>query len=192
MTGAASLGSSCSSTSPTWLEGIRQREPAAWKRLTDLYGPLIYQWAQRAGLRGADAADVLQDVFLAVATSIDAFTQSGQGTFRGWLWTITRSKVCDCFRRRRAGDRGIGGSEAQWRLAELPEPWSDDTNDATRSEAQQLFQRALELIRAEFEPRTWAAFWRSVVDGEPTSAIAADLTEYWVLGSGYRVLSTEY
>jgi RNA polymerase sigma-70 factor (ECF subfamily) len=157
------------------LEGVRRREPAAWHRLTELYGPLVYQWARRAGLSGADASDVLQDVFLSVTMSIDAFVPSRQGTFRGWLWTITRHKIYDHHRRRRAGDRAVGGSEAQWRLAELPEPWSDDTNPATRSESQQLFRRALELIRGEFEPRTWTAFWRAVVDGEETATIAADL-----------------
>ena len=35
--------------------------------------------------------------------------------------------------------------------------------------------RALELIRAEFEERTWQAFWRSAVEQQSTAEIAADL-----------------
>jgi RNA polymerase sigma-70 factor (ECF subfamily) len=35
--------------------------------------------------------------------------------------------------------------------------------------------RALELIRAEFEPKTLTAFWRVTVDGEATADVARDL-----------------
>jgi len=39
----------------------------------------------------------------------------------------------------------------------------------------QLRLRALELIRAEFEDRTWQAFWRVTVDGQPTKDVAQEL-----------------
>ena len=32
---------------------------------------------------------------------------------------------------------------------------------------QQLRLRAVELVRGEFEERTWQAFWRVAVDGRP-------------------------
>ena len=35
--------------------------------------------------------------------------------------------------------------------------------------------RALDLVRAEFEGRTWQMFWRSAVDGHAVAAIARDL-----------------
>jgi DNA-directed RNA polymerase specialized sigma24 family protein len=42
----------------------------------------------------ADAADVSQDVFAAVARHIADFRRERPGdSFRGWLWTITRNKV---------------------------------------------------------------------------------------------------
>jgi RNA polymerase sigma-70 factor (ECF subfamily) len=172
---ASSDSSSQGSTSPTWLEQIRDRNPDAWRRLTDLYGPLVYEWARRAGVDAADSADILQEVFLAVALSVESFTPSERGTFRGWLYTITRHKVLDHFRRRRRRDVAAGGTAAQLHLAELPAQWSDESNDATKSESRQLFRRALERIRSEFERRTWAAFWQTVVDGQDTRTVAAEL-----------------
>jgi RNA polymerase sigma-70 factor (ECF subfamily) len=38
-----------------------------------------------------------------------------------------------------------------------------------------LYRRALDLIRGEFEERTWQAFWLTAVEGWDTSAVAAEL-----------------
>ena len=38
-----------------------------------------------------------------------------------------------------------------------------------------MVRRALELIRLEFEPATWQAFWRVQVDDQPVAAVAAAL-----------------
>jgi RNA polymerase sigma-70 factor (ECF subfamily) len=38
-----------------------------------------------------------------------------------------------------------------------------------------LFRRGLELIRRDFEDRTWQAFWRTAVDGRATADVAAEL-----------------
>ena len=42
--------------------------------------------------------------------------------------------------------------------------------------AYRLFARAIALIRGEFEERTWAAFWRTVVEGQPAKDVGADLS----------------
>jgi RNA polymerase sigma-70 factor (ECF subfamily) len=54
----------------------------------------------------------------------------------------------------------------------VPDPTSADEEEA---EAGLVYRRAVELIRSEFEPRTWDAFWRSVIDGRPTDEVAAAL-----------------
>jgi RNA polymerase sigma-70 factor, ECF subfamily len=38
-----------------------------------------------------------------------------------------------------------------------------------------LFHRALDMIRAEFEPRTWQAFWQTTIDDRAPKDVAADL-----------------
>jgi RNA polymerase sigma-70 factor (ECF subfamily) len=39
----------------------------------------------------------------------------------------------------------------------------------------QVVLRGLQGIRAEFEDRTWLAFWRVVVDGQPAPDVAQEL-----------------
>jgi RNA polymerase sigma-70 factor (ECF subfamily) len=158
------------STSSGLVEGVRRRDPEAWRRLAHLYGPLVYRWCRRAGLAERDAEDVLQKVFLTVALRIGDFHHGGPGdTFRGWLWTITRNKVGDWFRRS-GHERAAGGAAGQALLAELPAP-----PGAEPPEEGALYHRALALIRTEFTEPTWQAFWRVVVEGQNPADVAADL-----------------
>ena len=39
-----------------------------------------------------------------------------------------------------------------------------------------MSRQGLELIRAEFEERTWQAFWRTAVDDVPPKDVAAELS----------------
>ena len=129
------------------------------------------------GLRGEDAADVFQEVFVAVHRAIHRFEPAaGNGTFRGWLWTITRNKVQDHWRKNAHRELGAGGTTAHVQLASLIDPFENDSQEPSdRAETTSLFHRALKLIESEFELRTWQAFWRSVVDHEETSRIAHEL-----------------
>src|SRR5262249_2315434 len=89
-------GGDASQTSLTVLARVRAHDETAWGRLVSLYGPLVYGWCLRAGLQAADAADVGQEVFAAVARNIPSFRRDRPGdSFRGWLYVITRSKISD-------------------------------------------------------------------------------------------------
>ncbi|MGB7343365.1 MAG: sigma-70 family RNA polymerase sigma factor [Pirellulaceae bacterium] len=168
-------------TSPSLILRIQCHDQDAWQQLTQLYGPLVFHWCKRLGLQGEDAADVFQDVFLSVSQSIGKFKPDTSrsrslGSFRGWLWTITRNKALDRFRHGKGRAVAEGGTLAQWKLAELPDPFTDESAEPSdRSATTSLMQRGLKLIEAEFERKTWQAFWRSAVDEQPTSVIAEDL-----------------
>lgn len=137
-----------------------------------LYSPLIYSWCQRSGLNNEDAADVLQDVWSAVTAHVGRFQRTkNSGTFRGWLWTITRNKLHDFYRAGAGKAAGVGGSTALQHLATIPESEPDTDGD----EAGSLMHRALEMIRRDFEPRTWSAFWRTAVEGWPAADVGAEL-----------------
>src|SRR5581483_11963710 len=60
-------------TSLSLLARVRGREADAWYRFVHLYSPLVYRWCRQAGLQQADAADVGQEVFRAVAQRIGEF-----------------------------------------------------------------------------------------------------------------------
>jgi RNA polymerase sigma-70 factor (ECF subfamily) len=71
------------STSLDLLERVKARDGEAWRRFVYLYGPWVYAWCRRSGLQRADAKDVAQEVFCAVATSLAAFrTIEGKSSFR--------------------------------------------------------------------------------------------------------------
>jgi RNA polymerase sigma-70 factor, ECF subfamily len=177
--GATVASGESHATSLSLLERARAQEPDAWQRLLELYGPLVIHWCGRSGLRGEDARDVTQDVFRAVAAHLGQFRRLRAGdTFRGWLWTITKNKLRDHFRREKVRPETIGGSEAQRFFAERPDPEldGDPPNDsASVTEERSVCHRALAQIRDEFEERTWQAFWRATVDGHDTTDIATDL-----------------
>lgn len=172
----ASSRPSLDGTSSDLLSRVRSRDTAAWERLTDLYGPLVYYWCRRSGLQDADTADVVQNVFMAVATGIEGYHERAGATFRGWLWTVTQSKIHNFFRRRRAEGPPEGGTDAQERLAELVDYQPNEQDDSDdQAETSALLHRTLSLIREEFEPATWTAFWRTTVDGQRPVDVAPEL-----------------
>ena len=79
--------------------------------------------------------------------------------------------------RARAGQaEAMGGTKALLRLAEIPEQESESlSGDGDRQALGSLMDRALQVVRAEFEDCTWKAFWRVTVEGCDTAAVAADL-----------------
>src|ERR1700757_1787963 len=89
-------------TPPTLLQRLRAaHDDDAWQRLVQLYTPLLFYWARRCGETEHDAADLVQEVFVALIQTLPSFTYDRQGgKFRGWLRTLMLNKLRD--RKRRA------------------------------------------------------------------------------------------
>ena len=170
-------GRSSTGTSRTLLERIKSNDPAAWDRLVTLYGPLVFHWCRKLHLQEQDIGDVFQEVFQAVAAHVAVFRKEAPAdTFRGWLRTITRSKIHDHFRRQRREPSAVGGTDMQMRLAEVPAVESPAECAPIDNAAERtLFAVGLDFIRHEFEERTWQAFWQTAVQGRAASDVAADL-----------------
>lgn len=150
---------------------LKARESEAWDRFARIYGPSVYGWARAAGLQDDDAADVGQEVFKAVAVHVDEFRHDRPGdTLRGWIWTITRNKIREHFRRRSRSPESKFGDEGLADVAFVPEQPPD-----VDVESAGLAQRALDLIRTDFEPKTWQAFWRTAVEGQRPIDVAREV-----------------
>jgi RNA polymerase sigma-70 factor, ECF subfamily len=150
---------------------VRDRDAEAWRRLVELYSPLVYMWCRQAGLQAHDAADVLQEVFRAVAAGIIGFRRvRPQDTFRGWLRVITRNKLRDHCHREAAEPDAVGGTDFQMRMLEIPAEQSESASQAAPLGV--LFDEALETLRNEFEDRTWRAFVLSAIEERPTAEVA--------------------
>lgn len=159
-------------TSLSLLGRVRLRDESSWTRLLALYGPLVEYWCRRGGVE-ADIDDLVQEVFVAVSQDLERFEYRGPRSFRAWLRGITRHKLLDYYRKAQRQAPAEGGSTALLRLQEIPDPQPGSSDDA--DEVSGLYRRALELIRSEFEERTWQAFWLSAVEGRDTAAVAAEL-----------------
>jgi RNA polymerase sigma-70 factor (ECF subfamily) len=150
---------------------------AAWQQFVELYGTLVYGFGRRHGLQDADAADLTQDVFLAVAQTAGRWHYDPrQGSFRGWLYGLTRNKLAKFLQRRRSQPVGSGDSNAHQRLAEQPSPGPDPEVVWEQEFRQQLFRLAAASIQDHFAPSTWQAFWQTAVEGRGAAAVAAQLS----------------
>src|SRR5881275_2606711 len=81
----------------------------AWREFVKLYAPVVYGFARKRGLQDADASDLMQEVLRSVAGAVGRLDYDpGRGTFRGWLFTVTRNKLYSYLNGRRRHERGSG------------------------------------------------------------------------------------
>ena len=164
-------------TSASLIIGARKLDKSAWERLSRLYTPLVWQWTRKAQLQDYDAADVVQEVFHAVAKSISKF-ESGEDLppFRAWLWGITRHKILDHFRRVTKQPNADGGTNAHLRFMQLPEEEIEEGSDSNAfTDKDSLAYRALQLMKTDFKEKTWQAFWRVTIEEQSPADVAKDL-----------------
>jgi RNA polymerase sigma-70 factor (ECF subfamily) len=169
-------------TSQSLLVRVKKQDEEAWKRLIYIFSPLVYHVCKRWHVSGPDAEDVLQEVFQAVAVDIHHYQSERDGaraSFRSWLSGIIQHKLSDWRRRQNRHVPAEGGSGAYARLQEWPEPELSEPDVALPADdltaTNGVCQRALHMLRDEFESQTWQAFWRTAVDGQTAVAVAAEL-----------------
>jgi RNA polymerase sigma-70 factor (ECF subfamily) len=100
---------------------------------------------------------------------------------------ITRNKLHDHFRAQAGKAEAAGGTEAREHLENVAE---SEPRDESGVADQGLLHRTLELIREEFEERTWRAFWRMTVDNRSATEVGQELglTANAVHQAKFRVL----
>ncbi|MFO0804394.1 MAG: sigma-70 family RNA polymerase sigma factor [Gemmataceae bacterium] len=153
------------------------RDADAWREFFDLYGPVVYRFARNRGLQDADAADLMQDVLRSVARNAAKMEYDPKrGTFRGWLYTVTRNKIYNFLNGQRIRPKASGDDDARERLESLPAREEDGPDaDWEREYQKRLTDRAMELVKSEFQFATWQAFWGTAVDGKPAGEVGAAL-----------------
>jgi RNA polymerase sigma factor (sigma-70 family) len=163
-------------TRPSLLVRIRDaRDREAWGQFVEVYAPLVYDMARRRGLQDADAADLTQDVLRSVAGAIGRLDYDPRrGTFRSWLFTVTRNALNTFFEAQQRLTRGSGDSAVQDWLANQPDP-ADESAVWDREYERRLLDVAAEQVRLEFENSTWQAFWHTAVEGQPAREAAEGL-----------------
>jgi RNA polymerase sigma-70 factor (ECF subfamily) len=172
------------STSSSLLLRLRRpEEHAAWSRFIDLYTPLLYSWACRMGLPAQDAADLVQDVFVALVQKMPQFTYDPSKSFRAWLRTVAENRWRDALRKRAPVKTDDAALDEAAVSGEIDALWEAEYRES-------LFGRAIQIMRGDFEEKTWKACWALVVEGKSGAETAAELgmTLYGVYAAKARVL----
>jgi RNA polymerase sigma-70 factor (ECF subfamily) len=146
-----------------------------WRRLLDLYQPLLRAWMARAGVAASDADDLVQEVLLVVFREVGGFEHRGKGAFRSWLRTILANRVRDYFRGQKYRPTATGDSDFLRRLDELESPDSALSRLWDREHDQHVAESLMQRVQGDFEPATWQAFRRHVLEGEPAAQVAEAL-----------------
>jgi RNA polymerase sigma-70 factor (ECF subfamily) len=179
------------STSSGLLRGLKAHDEQAWQRLLDLYASSVYSWCRSGGIPARDAAEILSDVLCAVFRGIGTFRRDQPGqTFRGWLRTVTKSKIADYWANRKGESQPVGGTPWVGVLGGIPAEDSDTSASAPPNPWVKLVHAALAKIQGEFEDRTWAAFRMTTFEDRSAKEVAdaLDTTPGAVRQAKYKVL----
>ena len=179
------------STSVSMLMRAIDQDAEAWNRILSLYGPLVYQWARKV-LQANDASDIVQEVFLKVNKKLSDFDHASErSSFRGWLRTITRNTALDLVRRQKREGVPKGGSDAHVELQQMVDNIGAVFDDETDKESELLglLRRAMEVVKGDFKPKVWTAFYETVIKGRDTKEVADELgvSTGYVRNARYRV-----
>src|ERR1700678_2055852 len=130
-------------------------DAGAWQEFVHLYAPVIYGFARKRGLQDADAADLMQEVLRSVSIAAHRLEYDpARGTFRGWLFTVTRNKVFNFLDSRSRRVHGTGDSRMQQRLEQHAEAAADLSADWEADYQRAMAAQAMERVKGEFQAAT--------------------------------------
>jgi RNA polymerase sigma-70 factor (ECF subfamily) len=151
-------------------------DAGAWRRLVELYQPLIHGWLRRAQVPPQDADDLTQEVLALLVQEIPHFVHNGQtGAFRHWLKNITVNRMRAFWRAGRCRPLATGDSDFLRTLEQLEDADGEMSRSWDREHDDHVLRRLLELMASEFEPTTLQAFRRVALDGASAEEVATEL-----------------
>lgn len=158
------------------LDRLRERpDQVSWRRLVDLYTPLICTTLSRYGVADDDAEDLLQEVLGVMVREVPAFEHNGRpGAFRSWLRKVIVFRLRAYWRSRKS-QPASGDSEFDTRMNELEDNASDPSRQWDQEHDAMVARRLLELLEPEFTPSTWQAFRRQVLEEARPADVATEL-----------------
>jgi RNA polymerase sigma factor (sigma-70 family) len=165
-------------TRRTLLSRLRQWDDAeSWQEFFNTYWKLIYSVALRAGLEEAEAQDVVQETVISVARQMPNFRYDrARGSFKSWLFLITRRRINDHLRREyrrvRIEQPLPGGSSGTSRLERIADPAAVLSGEVWDEEwKRQLFDGAVRRLKARVEPKQFQIFDCYVLKGWTVSEV---------------------
>lgn len=163
-------------TSLSLLRRAADDESESWNRLVDLYQPLLRRWVSAFQIQPADAEDLVQDVLATVAVDLPAFRHNRRaGAFRTWLRRILTNRARNWLRSRQNRPLVTGTSSFHEQLEQLADDQSELSRLWDQEHNEHVIRRLTKAVERRFEPKTWRAFCRLVLDAASPHEVAAEL-----------------
>ena len=152
------------------------KDVAAWDELVEIYSPLVFRIALRQGLQPADAEDLVQEVFTAVARSVSQWLdRPDRGSFGAWLLRIARNTAVNLLTRRTTRPLATGGDDGVSVFAELSAHEAQLSSEFDLEYRREVFLWAADLVRKSVAETTWQSFFLTHVQGMGIAEAAEQL-----------------
>ena len=179
-------------TSLGLLDRLKRAPPGAaeWRKLQDMYLPLVRSWLARVPGIGEEANDLAQEVLVVLMRELANFERIRDGSFRAWLRKITVNRIRAFTRTRRRQPLAGLGLESDQLLGQLEDPSSDLAQQWDRDHDRHVFQKLQAQVRPDFEPRTYEAFVLFALEERPAAEVGQKLgiSEGAVIQAKFRIL----
>jgi len=153
----------------------------SWQEFFDTYWRLIHGVARKAGLTEDEAQDVVQETVISVARHLPGFRYDPEKcAFKTWLLNVTRWKVADGLRRRRAGKFGgapqLADADVVPSLEEIPAPAESEFERMWDAEwSARLLDIATQRLKSQVSPKQFQVFYLHVMKEIPVREVARRL-----------------
>ena len=146
------------------------KDQKSWDEFYRTYWRLIYSVALKSGLREDEAWDVVQETVLTIAKqSVKGMYDPKKGSFKMWLWHITRWRINDQFRQRRKDTASsVPSPEGKEKepLADIPDTSGDTFATIWDREWQNnVMKAAIERVKMKVSPQQFQIFDYNVLRG---------------------------
>ncbi len=147
------------------------KDQRSWDEFYRTYWRLIYSVAIKAGLREDEAWDVVQETVLTIAKqSLKNAYDPERGSFKMWLWNVTRWRINDQFRMRGKAPQPAtstgDATPAREPVENVPDTSGNNFTEIWEREWQQnVMKAALERVKMRVSPRQFQIFDYNVLQG---------------------------
>lgn len=151
-------------------------DPAVWEQLVTLYTPLVHHWLKQFHVRAQDADELCQEILMVVVGELPHFhREQRRGAFRRWLRTIAVHRVLGFWRAEKTRLQPIHEAGLSEVADQHPDPATELGRVWDQEHDRYVLRGLLELVKNDFEERTWQAFERLVFECQEPAAVAAEL-----------------
>jgi RNA polymerase sigma-70 factor, ECF subfamily len=149
----------------------------AWQQLVGRCAPLLHDWLRCQHLQQADAEDLVQETLTILALEAPTLRPNGNPrAFHCWLRKVLINRLLNFRRAQRV--RSICRSDSEL-LDQLADRMSDSRGGLTHRGEEvkdvHVARQVMERIETQFQPKTWQAFRRVVLEGDDPEVVAAEL-----------------